>query len=294
MDTTKFPWLEGRMTTSHRMKRRVADSLPWMKLLLVASTTVGVACLTVYNVMKDTNYEYLTIWTGAILAVWIITYDGMMDGVIRRVAKVLKLGGTTNEENVGEPTKHFETATIANNLIPYLERFMAVGRAPERCTLVITGNDCHPVTKANHPWREFLHATLKEGHCRVIQYISEGKHDAESILEVLQREFPNHFEYRCLANPAVVHDPADRELIETLRTFHPTLAWRGDGGENDDKLMWIENHHPPGSTEAYGCDYYNSDALRERHEEFDFYREKLEHAWAVSRSSNAAPQAGAC
>ena len=283
MNITKFSWLEGRANVSHQMR-----------YLLVGSTTVGIACLTVYHVTKNTDYEYLTLWTGVILIVWITTYNGTMDTLARFVLKHLSLNRTTNEENTGKPTVHYDTATIANSLIPHLKSFMEGGRAAKPCTLVITGSDCHPMTEGDYPWRQFLCASLDKGHCHVIQYISDGNHGAVSILERLQAQYPTNFEYRRLANPDAVHDPADRELVEALRTFHPTLAWRGDGDENDDKLMWIESYHPPESTMAYGCDYYSPDTLRDRHDEFDFYREKLKHAWEVSQCSNTSSQAVTC
>ena len=255
----------------------------------VATTTA--ASWVVYSVTAN---GYLAGWTTLVLVVWSAMFSNDVDLLIRRIARATGLD-QNRDGNPMSPTRHYETATIAYDLVPCLKNFMSNSRASDSCTLVITGNDCHTLTlpPETYPWIGFLTEILENDHCHVVQYVSHGRHRADGILQSLQERFPERFEYRRLVNPEVVTDPEDRKLIKVLQTFHPTLAWKGDGGQDDEKMMWIERYHPGASSEAYSCDYYDAKTLVRNSEGFDFFRDKLNTAWVITQDHESERPANA-
>ena len=250
--------------------------------VVVCVTTTTAAVWVVYSVTAN---GYLAGWTALVLVVWSAMFSSEVDWLVRQIVKNMGLN-QNRDGSPTSPTRHYETATIAYDLVPCLEEFMSDSRPPKSCMLVITGNDCHTLTipPEDYPWIGYLEEVLESDQCHVVQYVSHGKHRADGILEELHERFPDRFEYRRLVNPEVVADPEDRELIKALQTFHPTLAWKGKGGRDDEKMMWIERYHPSASSEAYSCDYFDAKTLTRNSEAFDFFREKLNDAWVISQN----------
>ena len=185
-----------------------------------------------------------------------------------------------SDRHVPYSTHHRRTATVAYDLIPYLDAFLH----GDRCKLVITGNDAYALTQPDYPWGEFLTACLEEKRCSVIWYVSCLNEAADRELRKLQDDHDGAFECRRLADPDIIFDPADKQLLTDLQDFHPTLAWDPDTGT---KMMWIEGYHPPGSTYASNCDYYGPDLLENNADEFEFYRQQLERAWTITKDSSS-------
>lgn len=181
-----------------------------------------------------------------------------------------------SDHRVPYSTRHWRTATVAYDLIPYLDALLH----GDRCKLVITGNDAYALTLPDYPWGRFLRACLEEKRCSVIWYVSCLNEDADRELRKLHDDHNGAFEYRRLADPDIIVDPADKQLLTVLQDLHPTLAWNPDTGA---KMMWVEGYHPPRSTYASNCDYYGPDLLEKNAEEFEFYRQQLDRAWQITK-----------
>ena len=245
-------------------------------------TTIVAVGWVVYSVTANL---YLAWWTVLVLMVWAVLFSPDLDLLIRWSLRRLGASDSADGSPIS-PTRHYPAATIAFDLVPCLKHFLSDSCTSESCTLVITGNDCYTLTlrEEDYPWKGFLTQILENDQCRVIQYVSHGKHTADSILQKLQEEYPDRFEYRRLANPELVSDPVDQELLKALHTFHPTLAWKDSGGKDDEKMMWIERYHPSGSKEASSCDYYDAQTLLRNSQGFDFFRDRLDTAWAITQN----------
>ena len=255
--------------------QRVFYALVW------TGFAVGI-CWFIYVVTEGT---VVTAWVAIVLTFWTGTFLWRSLEFDKRVhalfGLVPKTWSAEREDYVDDhSTFHRETATIAFDLIPRLDKFLT-----SRCRLVIVGSDCHPITIKKYPWRDFMERCLRDKQCKVIQYVSHGEHESSSFLNDLEEKFPGLFERRELVDPERISKVSDRKLIEALQTFHPTLAWNDYTGE---KVMWIERYHPPNSQYAYGCDYYDAKALKEREEGFTFYQDKLEEAWNITQAHSAA------
>ena len=253
--------------------------------VVVPLLATGAVCWVVYTVVYSVTANlYLAWWTVLVLVVWAALFSQNVDLFIRSALR--RTGVSQNVDGKPIPTRHFQKATIAFDLVPRLESFLSDSSTPESCTLMITGSDCYPLTlpEEDYPWKRLLTEILEKNRCRVVQYVSHGKHPADNILQELQQEYPDRFEYRQLLNPELVSDPGDRELLRALHTFHPTLAWKGRGEKDDEKMMWVERYHPPASSEAFSCDYYDAQALMRNSDAFDFFRERLDAVWAITQS----------
>ena len=239
---------------------------------------------TVYTVVHSVTANlYLAWWTVLVLVVWGALFSQDVDFFIRWALRRTRVSQNVDAKPI-TPTRRFQTATIAFDLVPCLEDFLSDSSTSDSCTLVITGNDCYTLTLEDvYPWKKFLTEILERNRCRVVQYVSHGKHPANNILQALQDKYPDRFEYRQLLNPELASDPEDRALLTALYTYHPTLAWKGRGEKHDDKMMWVETYHPPASTEAFSCDYYDTQALMRNSDAFDFFRERLDAVWAMTQ-----------
>ena len=80
----------------------------------------------------------------------------------------------------------------------------------------------------------------------------------------------------------------DRRILSRLRTLHPTLAWNAEG----EKFLWIEGHHPFGSTQAMDCDCYPTGFLAKSPKLFLDYANTLDKAWAITKCARAQEQQG--
>lgn len=253
--------------------RRIIHSVLWG----MASIGVSIYIFTVTNDVFVTSWAILVLIAWTVIFLWrSVGIDKRLHAIFGRFPKWLDMSNGDYRDDC--TTFHRETATIAYDLIPHLDKFL-----DHSCKLVVTGNDCHATIIPEYPWRDFLESCLKDKGCHIIQYVSHGSHDADSFLWNLEKKYPEQFDRRQFVDPDLVEDQKDRELIKTLEVLHPTLAWNEETGE---RVLWIERYHPNKSEFAYGCDFYDAKAIERDSRGFEFFRERLERAWTVTRDSS--------
>lgn len=155
-------------------------------------------------------------------------------------------------------------ATIARDLGPLMDPFITADT-----TIYITGGDGFPLIKRRYPWkRDCLESWLDRG-C-TIHYIlaSPPSVTREAFREAAER-YPNLSVY-VAKQPSEIADPQEKNFVEKLQTFHPTLAETPKG-----RVMWIEGYHPSNSVLAFNCEFLPPDAANEDRR-FDAYRSFLD------------------
>ena len=116
--------------------------------------------------------------------------------------------------------------------------------------------------------------------------------EADSILKQIAGDKHNgRFEYRVLAAPELVADDEYKKIYNRLSTFHPTLA-QGKPFDHEKspgkRMVWLERHHPPKSTEAFECEYYSPfDVVRDP-SIYNRYMNLLNDAWELSQQAEQA------
>lgn len=240
----------------------------------------NIVCITVWivavlfmcvGVFYSTDSSVLVGWTALVLVGWTVIYW--------RYSRSDRRGSCS--------TRYWPTATVAYNLIPYLDDFLGKRREQGAFDLVITGGDAHSMVAAGYPWKRFLEECLREERCSITWYVSQPDKKADALLQKLEEKYSKTFNYRCLADPNSIAEQKDKDLLLTLQSFHPTLAWNRQTG---DKMMWIEGYHPPKSTDAFNCHYYGPDLLKKDDGGFEFYLEQINRAWEITercRTSSA-------
>jgi hypothetical protein len=138
-------------------------------------------------------------------------------------------------------------ATIAFDLIPKLRPFL-----PKQPTFYITAADGYSLTTIKrYPWAGFIREALAHG-CEIHYILTDTSERDERLLlekQVILQAGGKGTLYLYFA-VAERSDEKDRELLESLRTFHIVLAETAS-----ERLFWTEHYHAPKSTVAYGCEF---------------------------------------
>lgn len=232
------------------------------------------------------NIVCITVWIVGALLICVAVFYSTGSWVLVGCTALVLVGWTViywrysrSDRRGSRSTRYWSTATVAYNLIPYLDDFLGKEGEQGEFVLVITGGDAHSMVAADYPWKEFLEECLREERCSITWYVSHPEKKAEALLQEFENRYSKTFNYRCLADPNSIADQKDKELLVTLQSFHPTLAWNNKTG---DKMMWIEGYHPPESTNAFNCHYYDPDFLKKDGDDFEFYHEQIKRAWKIT------------
>lgn len=182
---------------------------------------------------------------------------------------------------------NFSEAGIAKTLTPLLKKHLAhgakikmVGSAGDN---LFNGTQDPSYPKA---WQDPLRS-LFWGKADDIYYLLVGPDDQawkalEAIAtEVNQREGRECFHIARITNADEVKDEKLRGYAKDARTGHFLLA------ENP-KLLWLEGHHPPGSTTAYDCKFVPpTDAAQDpRHKNLSVIFDKMFNAAEKTHAAN--------
>lgn len=157
-------------------------------------------------------------------------------------------------------------AAISHQFVWRMDKFIGDGDK-----LTIVGSDLFYLSDPKNGPRlqKALKKWLKKG-CD-INYISVLPNSDLKEIEFLNKQFSGlkgHLK-------AIIADPAQSELIEHYRTYHPTLLSDAEGKA---KVMWIEHDHQPKSTVAFGIEYIIHPEIHEEHysKRFENYRSDVD------------------
>ena len=246
------------------------------RFLFVSVAFTGTSVLLIYLWSGDWTF---TIAMSTIPISWVAIAAYPTQGARLRIGIENILHGNRDSER----QQHMAKANIVSQLIPHLDPVMQ----KQGAALVTVGGDAYALGLSNYPWRDKVTGYLKDGST-VIQYVSEPTPEAQAIIDQWEKEYPDLFECRTFAHLNEVDEHNDRRILSRLRTLHPTLAWNAEG----EKFLWIEGHHPFGSTQAMDCDCYPTGFLAKSPKLFLDYANTLDKAWAITKCARTQEQQG--
>ena len=195
--------------------------------------------------------------------------DEMLNRPISSASLEIALRGPIDErfsDSIFPPqsTAYFPIAQIATSLFPLVNKYV------DSTTHVrITGYDGPSFSAKSYPWTSYLENWLERG-VSVEYFLQNPTAEALEIIRGLSRRHgKGSFQAFVLDAKAELTSDEKRRL-SAWKTFHFALF-------SNPELVWVENYHPPGTTEARECRYLDA-----RDQSSPLYLE-LEHRWKASR-----------
>lgn len=136
-------------------------------------------------------------------------------------------------------------ARIATDLVPKADEHLK-----GNSEILIVGNDGENVTSECYPWTNNLKDWVKRGNTIKYLLVNPTQKAIDQLREVCNELIGTKGSLEVLTiNRELSIEKPDEEFIKRWISFHFVTF-------DNPKQLWVEENHPPSSTEATDCTYY--------------------------------------